>query len=174
MKSGPINREPRGFLDTFRLKVGGQTPLHVLEQVQPTIEMMPFYLGPEIGIQVNGTSSTSTSAAYPRTQVQVPADEVWKLEVASGYIYGTLATAQTVQAVLIIKPEGGTTYMIVDTSTFDKAAGAWEVADLRYVPQGTLLLQPGTIVGTGNGAGTVTGGSNLVYSVSCMYQAIKV
>lgn len=89
----PLNRIPVGLLDLFGIKSMGQYPQSLLNQLQPVIDLLPWYTqaqatnvqlsrAPLVGNAISGgryTWTASTIAVLPATtgEIRVPDNEIW-------------------------------------------------------------------------------------------------
>lgn len=75
--AGLIQTIPAGFLSLFQAKEMGANPNLLGTEVQPTIEMLPFYLAQRRQVQ---ELSHNIAAVGSATLITVPGDEVWLIE----------------------------------------------------------------------------------------------
>jgi len=96
----PVNPRADGFLSLLQLKNLGRNPEALLENIQPQLDMLPWYLASQAITDVQGEEWPSTNniltGFYPpglgaSTQQQVPAGQYW-------YVLETTATMNWVGA----------------------------------------------------------------------------
>ena len=87
---GQINKIPLGYLNMLGSQTGGKNPFFAAEQVNPTVEMAPFYHGSAMAVSTDVLVSTAPGDEVTRF---VPANEAWFLYSigASGSVLGSSA-----------------------------------------------------------------------------------
>jgi hypothetical protein len=82
---GQINRIPLGYLGMLGTKTGGKNPFVSAEQVNPVVEMTPFYHAQGLSIE---TGSLTFVNVLEFVDLTVPSDEAWfvyAVSVQSGF-----------------------------------------------------------------------------------------
>jgi len=73
--SSPISRRPGGFLDLLLTQQQGKNPGELLDTVQPSIDMLPFYC-PE-RLTISTATNAVTTKGIQANAVEIPAGENW-------------------------------------------------------------------------------------------------
>lgn len=157
-----VNRVPRGFLGTLDAKVLGKSPPDVGQVLQPSLEMLPFYLADlEMIRSVGGDSAPNIVAPTLFCSVVIPATELW-------FVYGIAVTVDQATSANACFPSVGfrpaafaatTVYHpVAATDTKDigatgsnsNATAAWFSATPIPLGPGTQFVARGEIsIGTG-------------------------
>jgi len=82
--SRPIQSIPPGLLSLFQLKNEGKNPSEFVETVQPTIDLLRWYLEPQAENLSSGTQQVNTAGVFTTfTPLAVPVGEFWIVTGAS-------------------------------------------------------------------------------------------
>ena len=126
-----VNQLAQGFLDLLDAKTGGKNPADFLDNVRPTIDMVPFY--GLASMDSESVSSATVTGAGDQLQLEVPANQFW------------LVYAAGVQ--ILIATLGSETQLTLRTITPSTSSGNIGVPIARTEPQTTVVA--GQVVRTG-------------------------
>lgn len=144
-----INREARGFLSFFRAKVGGQGPQYLRDDVQPVINVTPFYGNSEL----RGATTTATGNPPANLNIAVPSSEFWMIDVVHLNISTSTTQAADAGAVWGLQiqglpdSDGVVTDLNLGTAQFKNESGTTAITlggGCDWSPHGSVILPPGT------------------------------
>jgi hypothetical protein len=173
----PINQLPRGLLGFLGIKTGGRYPSQLLEQVQPTLDLLYWYGHANaqyvsFGQIALGPGATDADAVFvpwvsatPSIPVVVPGNETWLITeatlrmtfnaVAGGVVHGAVL-ASTFQTSLNVRT-WPMTFSRPEALSSNANYGVGSYATLNR----PILLNPGEAVGFAHGGFELGAGGNL-------------
>jgi len=147
----PLGRRPEGLLDVLGIKSGGRYPQHLLQDLQPQIDLTQLYFDPRAEYLKGGNGTVSAVAnLVAGTTITVPASEDWLIlsaEIASdGQVNPTITLLQfgiTADPGSGVWAQNGSVYPLLYTGrrwvTNDVIGDVWEPYPARFVPAGTIM-----------------------------------
>jgi len=140
----PLTVRPQGLLDFLSIQAGGRYPQHLGENLQPTIDLLNWYIDAQAETVTSGNIA-QTSAGSANVGFTVPAGEAW---LVAGYsVYGLVPALMTkfADAICVFDTDGVTVRTIIAASPTTYIAAeqmAWS-----WRSQWPDLWLPGTPIG---------------------------
>lgn len=138
----PIQTLPSGLLGLLGIKNGGQYPQNIDPTLQPTIDLLDWYLQTNSEVVFSGPVSLTTVGNTLITPFTVPAHEYWAINDWGSEL--TLGAGEAI-SVAIGYTVGGAMQLLSSRETITAAAAA--MMNLKMDKQRPLILPPGTSMG---------------------------
>ena len=145
----PLQLLPQGLLGFLQLKNGGQAPQFLLEGLQPSLELQPWYV--ESNAEILSANAVAVAGAGITTSgIVVPQDEYWwLLDYFVEFVFGAGATVSRFQ--------GAVRYNVTQVSfpvadgpalvANDRARTSQMVRPVLLQPGGELVVYVGAVTG---------------------------
>lgn len=144
----PIQIIPEGLLGMFQIKNAGRNPQELIETIQPSLEMLDWYMSSYAELQ-KGLQFGPNAAQVWMFGIQIPATEFWFVHSIS--VKFDVGAGEDIECRIGFLPPGG---------SFLHPYGQDSTTTTLTVPNASVLqgVQPKTFYGPGTGFGiTVVG-----------------
>lgn len=153
-----INTPPLGFQDVLGSKNFGANPDNFLQDVRPSLEMLPFYAVQKL--QVERTTGSATTVSSPnQVAITIPAGEVWLVQSINASVnVGAAVECAPICSLRALPGQVAGTAHPLAAGIIQPLLGG-ESYPINYTPPQPLLLESDTEITAGwwhsdNGAET--------------------
>lgn len=152
----PIQIIPEGLLGMFQIKNAGKNPQELFETIQPSLEMLDWYMSSYAELQ-KGIQFAPSATGVAFFGIEVPPTEFWF--VHSIGIRIALDAAEDIEARIGFVPPGGSFVQVFEGTQFGAVSYTVPNDNLCISAQPKTFFGPGTRFGLSILAITAAGGA---------------
>lgn len=141
----PLTIRPVGLLDFLSIQAGGRYPQHLLEDLQPTMDLMRWFHDAQAEVVNNNTAGLLSGPGSAGVGFTVPAGEAWLVSNFNVSVTVPALMTRFIMGIYADISNGSAVRRVIAYNPIIYLAG--DAALWGHTPDVPLLFMPGTIIG---------------------------